>query len=158
MKMATTYKYIICGVVILASFLLGFNNGKKVIQAEWDAEKLQQAQLLNEANAKAKQIEQEFQQKLNEAQNERIQTEQLLQTARSATANAERRLSNATADFAKRMSKTTDKTCTNAITTSTKLFTECVARYRKMAENADGHFADFQQCDKAFPVNQEITN
>ena len=54
--MATTYKYIICGVVILASFLLGFNNGKKVIQAEWDAEKLQQAQLLNEANAKAKQI------------------------------------------------------------------------------------------------------
>lgn len=152
MKMATTYKYIICGVVILASFLLGFNNGKKVIQAEWDAEKLQQAQLLNEANAKAKQIEQEFQQKLNEAQNERIQTEQLLQTARSATANAERRLSNATADFAKRMSKTTDKTCTNAITTSTKLFTECVARYRKMAENADGHFADFQQCDKAFPV------
>lgn len=156
--MATTYKYIICGVVILASFLLGFNNGKKVIQAEWDAEKLQQAQLLNEANAKAKQIEQEFQQKLNEAQNERIKTEQLLQTARSATANAERRLSNATADFAKRMSKTTDKTCTNAITTSTKLFTECVARYRKMAENADGHFADFQQCDKAFPVNQEITN
>lgn len=152
MKMATTYKYIICGVVILASFLLGFNNGKKVIQAEWDAEKLQQAQLLNEANAKAKQIEQEFQRKLNEAQNERIQTEQLLQTARSATANAERRLSNATADFAKRMSKTTDKTCTNAITTSTKLFTECVARYRKMAENADGHFADFQQCDKAFPV------
>lgn len=150
--MTTTYKYIICGVVILASFLLGFNNGKKVIQAEWDAEKLQQAQLLNEANAKAKQIEQEFQQKLNEAQNERIKTEQLLQTARSAAANAERRLSNATADFAKRMSKTTDKTCTNAITTSTKLFTECVARYRKMAENADGHFADFQQCDKAFPV------
>lgn len=158
MKMTAAYKYIICGVVILVSFLLGFNNGKKVIQAEWDAEKLQQAQLLNEANAKAKQIEQEFQQKLNEAQNERIKTEQLLQTARSATANAERRLSNATADFAKRMSKTTDKTCTNAITTSTKLFTECVARYRKMAENADGHFADFQQCDKAFPVNQEITN
>lgn len=158
MKMTTTYKYIICGVVILASFLLGFNNGKKVIQAEWDAEKLQNLQLLNEANAKAKQIEQEFQQKLNEAQNERIKTEQLLQTTRSATANAERRLSNATADFAKRMSKTTDKTCTNAITTSTKLFTECVARYRKMAENADGHFADFQQCDKAFPVNQEITN
>ena len=152
MKMTTTYKYIICGVVILASFLLGFNNGKKVIQAEWDAEKLQNLQLLNEANAKAKQIEQEFQQKLNEAQNERIKTEQLLQTTRSATANAERRLSNATADFAKRMSKTTDKTCTNAITTSTKLFTECVARYRKMAENADGHFADFQQCDKAFPV------
>lgn len=152
MKMATTYKYIICGVVILASFLLGFNNGKKVIQAEWDAEKLQQAQLLNEANAKAKQIEQEFQQKLNEAQNERIKTEQLLQTARSATANAERRLSNATADFAKRMSKTTGKTCADAISTSTTLFTECVARYRKMAENADGHFADFQQCDKAFPV------
>ena len=79
--MTTTYKYIICGVVILASFLLGFNNGKKVIQAEWDAEKLQQAQLLNEANAKAKQIEQEFQQKLNEAQNERIKTEQLFYLA-----------------------------------------------------------------------------
>lgn len=153
--MEISYKYLIYAVVISVTFILGLMKGESNIQAEWDAEKLQQAQLLNEANAKAKQIEQQFQQKLNEAQNERIQTEKLLQNARSATANAERRLSNATADFTKRMSKATSQTCANAISTSTTLFSECVTRYRKMAENADGHYADFQQCDKAFPVENK---
>lgn len=152
--MEISYKYIIYAVVISLTFILGLIKGEHKVQAEWDAEKLQQAQLLNQANAKAKQIEQQYQQQLNEAQNERIQTEKLLQNARSATANAERRLSNATADFTKRMSKASNKTCANAIATSTTLFTECVAKYREMAENADGHYADFQQCNNAFPVEK----
>lgn len=158
--MSLSYKYliyIVYAVVIFASYLLGLYKGQSNIQAEWNAEKLLQTQLLNEANANAKRIEQAYQQKLSEAQNDRIEMEKILQTSRSATADAERRLSDATADFAKRMSKTTGKTCADAISTSTTLFTECVARYREMAENADGHYADFQQCDKAFPVNQEIT-
>lgn len=153
--MNATYKYMICAVVVLVSFLLGLQKGERNIQTEWDAEKLQQAKLLNEANAKAKQIEQNFQQKLSEAQNERIQTEKLLQNARSATANAERRLSNATADFTKRMSQATNKTCANAIATSTALFTECVAKYREMAQAADGHYADSKQFYKAFPVEKQ---
>lgn len=148
------YKYILFGVGFFVFFMLGLIKGEANIKAKWDAEKLLQTQLLNQANEKAKQIEREFQKKLNEAQNERIKTENLLQTARRSATSAERRLSDATADFKKRVSATADKTCAVAIATSTKLLTNCVGEYRKLAENADGHYADFKQCDDAFPVNK----
>lgn len=88
---------------------------------------------------------------LEDAQRERIETEQRLAGFRTAAAIADDRLRRATSDFSQRLSAATLEAARHAAATAAELLSNCSTAYRSVAAAADGHLADLQQCEAAWP-------
>lgn len=106
---------------------------------------------LAEAKDAARIKEQGWFLKNERATNERIETEKKLDIARAASRAAAERLRIATSDFSQRLSAASLEACRNAAGTAAELLGECSAAYRQVADAADGHAADAEQCISAWP-------
>ena len=106
---------------------------------------------LAEAKDAARIKEQGWFLKNERATNERIETEKKLDIARAASRAAAERLRIATSDFSQRLSAASLEACRNAAGTAAELLGECSAAYRQVADAADGHAADAEQCLSAWP-------
>jgi len=107
---------------------------------------------------KALSIERDMNQRYTEAQNARIESEKLLDLHRRNARAADERLRLAKDDFNQRLSESSAAACRNAAETAVELLGECSGKYREVAESADGHFADAEQCRLGWPVTNSIIN
>ena len=101
---------------------------------------------------KALTIERDLNDRYTEAQNSRIESEKLLDLHRRNARAADERLRIARDDFSQRLSAASAAACRNAAQTAIELLGECSSAYRDVAEAADGHLADAEQCRLAWPV------
>lgn len=85
------------------------------------------------------------------ASNERTELENRLALSRASAAAADDRLRRETDAFGKRLSVATVEACRTAAETAAGLLGECSREYRQVAAAADGHAADVQQCEAAWP-------
>lgn len=99
----------------------------------------------------ARETERQWQEKWKGAVNERTELEKRLALSRASAAAADDRLRRATDDFSKRLSVASVEACRTAAETAAGLLGECSAAYRDVAAAADGHAADVQQCEAAWP-------
>lgn len=106
---------------------------------------------LNEQKDAARQQEVVWQKQWKGAVNERTELEKRLALSRASAAAADDRLRRATDDFGKRLSVASVEACRTAAETAAGLLGECSAAYRDVAAAADGHAADVQQCEAAWP-------
>lgn len=106
---------------------------------------------LDEQKEAARKKEDEWQAKWRLATDERTEIENKLALSRASAAAADDRLRRATDDFSKRLSVASVEACRTAAETAAGLLGECSAAYRQVAGAADGHLADLQQCEAAWP-------
>lgn len=92
-----------------------------------------------------------WQKQLEIANHDRIETEKRLDGYRAAALAADDRLRRTAGDFGKRLSAATAEACRHAAETAAGLLGECSAAYRDVAAAADGHLADAEQCEAAWP-------
>jgi len=85
------------------------------------------------------------------ASNERTETEKKLAVYRAAADAADDRLRRSVDDWRRRLSDATVATCREAADTAATLLGECGREYRRVAAAADGHLADVEQCESAWP-------
>lgn len=119
---------------------IGYDRAVGVYKGQLAA-KEQQARLTDEAHNKA----------LSEAQNGRLQAEKELSRYRDSARDAEQRLRYARTEFGKRLSEASLEASRVAAETAASLLQECSGEYRQVAAAADGHLADLNQCEAAWP-------
>ncbi len=144
-KMASTVLLVIAGVLWwhlhnAAQQQIGYN------RAETEC-----AVKLDEAKDAARTIEKSWFLKYERASNDRTNIENRLSKYRAAAAAADDRLRLATADWLLSLSIAPVDACRSAAGTAAELLGECSAAYRQVAAAADGHAADVQQCEAAWP-------
>lgn len=89
--------------------------------------------------------------KLEDANNDRIETEKRLAQSRAAVAAADDRLRRSADNFRQRLSAASAETCRAAAGTAAGLLEACAGRYRDVAAAAAGHAADVRRLEGSWP-------
>jgi len=118
----------------------------------YDRAAAEYASAMHEAKQKALATEREMQTKYTEAQNARIETEKQLSIHRRNASVASERMRVEADNFSIRLSEATAETARHAASTAAELLGQCSEEYSKVAASSDGHFADWEQCQLAWPV------
>jgi len=132
-------------------YAVGRHDGASAVRAEWNIEKAEQARdAMRDAIAK-RDKERAWSEKYQGAVNDRTKLENQLAAARAAASASDDRLRRAAGDFQRRLAQASIEACRTAASTAATLLGECSAAYRDVAAAADGHAADVQQCEAAWP-------
>lgn len=132
-------------MLVGAIYAKGWAAGAADVRGKWDKAVIAQ----HEANDK---LEEAWSAHVISAENERTKHEKELATARAAAANAAERLRISTAGYWRGLSESTADACRTSAAAAAELLNECSGKYRELASAADGHVADIQQCESAWPV------
>lgn len=135
----------------LALAIAGWNAGADHVQGKWDKAKAAQTESDRQAEAAARAKENDWQEKWKGAVNARTELEKRLDGARAAATAADDRLRRAADDLQRRLAAAPVETCRTAAGTAAALLGECSREYRTLAAAADGHLADLEQCEAAWP-------
>ena len=121
-----------------------YNAGAASVQAKWDAARLA-------ANKALIEKEREDVERYQQAITQRETALAAARTAAGKSAAAAASLRGQLDTARGRLSKADAATCADYATAASDVFSECVTRYRSVAEAADGHAADAGALMKAWP-------
>lgn len=144
-------KIVALGLLVLAAFAWWHSHNAGQQQIGYEKAAAEYKAKLDAQTAAARIREQGWFLNAERASNERTELEKRLALSRASAAAADDRLRRATDDFGKRLSVATVEACRTAAETAAGLLGECSREYRQVAAAADGHLADVQQCEAAWP-------
>lgn len=144
-------KIVAIGLLVVAAFAWWHAHNAGQQKIGYDRAVTEYQTKLNEQKDAARLREQGWFLNSERAANERTKLENKLALSRASAAAADDRLRRATDDWRQRLSVASLEACRTAAETAAGLLSECSREYRQVAAAADGHLADLQQCEAAWP-------
>jgi chromosome segregation ATPase len=135
------------GAYEIHKFLMHERNlGAQEVQTRWDTAKA-------EAEKAQSEREEQWSQRLQEANAHANEREQTIRTLAAAAGNSDGRLRDTLAAIRASVPQATPETLGHTVTTLSAVLEECTGRYRQLAEKADRHAADVKTLQEAWPVD-----
>lgn len=151
--MISPYLYQLAAVAIFvaASFITGVFTGRDQVQDKWDEATVRQLRTVADVERAARSKEQSLMTKLTEAQNAATLRETKLRADYAAAHAAANGLRDTIAAARNRLPTTPASACQQTADTALVVFGECTAEIERLAAAADGHAADVQTLNDAWP-------
>ena len=146
----------IAGVVLLAAslagaYMKGHNAGKDKIAAQWNEDKLKQAQATAAAESAHRAKEQQLVTQTMEAINAAKKRESILKADALSSRNELDSLRSQSATFRSSLPSLTAESVRNYATTLSIVFEDCARKYQELGIEADGHANDTLMLEQAWP-------
>lgn len=138
-------------LVLGATYATGRSHGTESVQRKWDADKAERGQIALAAEMRARQIERQMTDKLQEAQHAATIRETKLRADADAARVAAGGLRDTVDAIRGQLSATTEEACRATADAALAVFGECATEAGRLAEAADGHASDAQLCRDAWP-------
>lgn len=137
--------------LVVGMFWAGHHFGAQAVQAQWDADKIVQAQAAKKAEAAARAKEQSMTKQLEDARNEAAKRETVIRADADAARRSADSLRDQLAANKRAMSSAAADAARQYADTLADVFSECAERYASVAEEADRHASDKRTLMEAWP-------
>lgn len=142
---------VLAGAAAVYEHETGITKGRAIVQAQWDAAKLVQAEAAQKAEAANRATESRLKTQVIEAQNENQNRIKKLQLAATAARTESDGLRDDLAAVRSQLPSLAADAVRQYAATATDVLNDCQRNYQELAAKADGHASDALMYQQAWP-------